>query len=248
MNQIYRLIWSALHQTWIAVGELTRAHKKTATVSVAIGLSSILFNTQATAATQTITLPGDKTEYILPELSNLNGQNGTNTNTNGVDGKPAYIFHTNTGTSAEDNLISIGSGVGIRAGNGGDAFDSVGNVVSGNGGNGATAIQGDNLTINNGGAIGGGYGGRGTIDGNNGKGGYGIIGNNLIINNTGSISGGRGGDGANGIKGDNLIINNTGTIQSGDGGNAAAAANPPARASLPPAAATAAPSTACATR
>lgn len=233
MNRIYRLIWSALHQTWIAVGELTRAHKKTATVSVAIGLSSILFNTQATAATQTITLPGDKTEYILPELNNLDGQNGTNTNTNGVDGKPAYIFHTNTGTSAEDNLISIGSGVRIIAGSGGNAFDSVGNVVSGNGGNGATAIQGDNLTINNGGRIFGGNGGDSTLDGNNGKGASGIIGNNLIINNTGSIiggfggRGGRGGGGANGIKGDNLIINNTGSIQGGNGGsgsgNAAAA-------------------------
>ncbi|WP_239349197.1 autotransporter outer membrane beta-barrel domain-containing protein [Snodgrassella communis] len=226
MNRIYRLIWSALHQAWIAVGELTRAHKKTATVSVAMGLSSILFSTQATAATQTITLPGDKTEYILLELSNLDGQDGTNTNE--ADGKPAYIFHTNTGTSAEDNLISIGSGVGINGGRGGEVFGSVGNVVGGNGGNGATAIQGDNLTINNGGSIGGGFGGNNYTGGNGGNGAYGVIGNNLIINNTGYIAGGSGGKGgkgrnggasANAIKGDNLIINNIGIIAGGSGGS-----------------------------
>ncbi|WP_239375108.1 autotransporter outer membrane beta-barrel domain-containing protein [Snodgrassella gandavensis] len=230
MNRIYRLIWSALHQTWIAVGELTRAYKKTATVSVAIALSGMVFSTQAAAETQIITLPGDGIAYELQPLDDLDGITNTNVSKNGTDGKAAYIFQTKDGTLIADNPISVNSDVRIGGGNGGNGTDDD-DGDGGDGGHGAVAISGDHLRIENNGFIGGGAGGEGgeggygKKSGNGGNGAVAINGNYLQVNNNGLISGGNGnlgggygGSGAVAIKGDHLKIDNQGSIKGGNGG------------------------------
>jgi autotransporter family porin len=229
MNQIYRSIWSILYQTWIAVSQHIHFCKRTARLSTAIVLSSMLFNNETVAGTQNITLPGDGIDYMLQEVTEVNGISGTNNHINGTDGKAAYIFQTNIGSTAESNLISVNKGISIKGGDGGEGnFDRNSSNV-GTGGNGGEGINGDRLKINNSGDINGGDGGAGGFSrdykyGKQGRNGaIAIHGNHLVIDNnkSGYIAGGNGGAhggyGATAILGDYLIINNKGSIDGGAG-------------------------------
>ncbi|WMY91930.1 autotransporter outer membrane beta-barrel domain-containing protein [Snodgrassella communis] len=220
MNRIYRLIWSALHQAWIVVGELTRAHKKKATTGAAIALGSILFSSEVLAETQNITLPGNGTNYQLQAVPDLDP-----TTDDRANGKDAYIITTGTGTTAANNPISIDSGVTIQGG------------YSISGGNGGIAIKGDRLKINNKGSITGGDGASSRLGYTSGNGASAITGNDLEIDNEGSITGGNGGygdnstvgaaggNGGSAITGNNLTINNNGQIQGGEGGGGGSGGN-----------------------
>ncbi|GKX59520.1 autotransporter outer membrane beta-barrel domain-containing protein [Leminorella grimontii] len=152
--------------------------------------------------------------YVTQSNMGTHGMNG------GSEGAGAgYVFLTAPGSTAADNLVSVGSGVKIVGG--------VGYV----GGHGGAGMTGSNLTITNaGGSVTGGIGGIPSgNDGDGGDGGAGISGSNLsIANNSGAITGGAGGtsgynsgnsgSGGAGIFGSGLDITNGGSITGGKGG------------------------------
>ncbi|MCO6524457.1 MAG: hypothetical protein J6562_05465, partial [Candidatus Schmidhempelia sp.] len=229
MNHIYRLIWNALHQIWIAVAEFAHAYKKTAIVGAGIALNIMLFNAEAATGTQNITLIGDRNDYLLQEVTDIDGISGAKPDEKGSDGKAAYIFKTNNGVTADNNLISADKNTVIEGGKGGNGYANGNSPNVGLGGNGGEAINGDRLKINNNGDIKGGKGGTGGVSLDfkygilGGNGGIAIHGNYLVIDNNknSTISGGDGGHhggyGATAILGNHLVINNKGLINGGTG-------------------------------
>lgn len=164
-------------------------------------------------------------------------------NDDGEAGEDALIVNVVPGSSQYKNILSINSGIAVNGGKGGWAGHDDVSVMGSAGGQGGTAIIGNNFTLANSGYISGGkggWGGYGNGGGDAGIAGIGVSGNNLIITNSGAIAGGDGGKtGASGygdesggltgtpavggtaISGNHLQISNNGNITAGQGSGGA---------------------------
>lgn len=225
MNKIYRLVWNAARRAWVVTGELTRAHKKTVTVSALVLCSSAVSNiAMAVPApspkyffeeddwSKKIMLSGDGTTVIL---GTRDGQRGFEPSSimGTTRGKDTYIIRTSDGTPPEQNKIAVSAGSVITGGHAFTfAYASVPRPpeyekVHADGGDG---ISVNNFSLENSGTVRGGYSGicidaSGDCIGPSSTGGVGIRGNNLIITNMANaeISGG------DGLIYDSFFFNNT---------------------------------------
>ncbi len=180
---------------------------------------------------------------ISENIIGTNGSHDRTGNDDGEAGEDALIVNVVPGSSQYKNILSINSGIAVNGGEGGWAGDDDTDVMGSAGGQGGTAIIGNNFTLANSGYISGGkggWGGYGNGGGDAGIAGIGVSGNNLIITNSGAIAGGDGGRvGASGygdksggltgtpavggtaISGNHLQISNNGNITAGKGSDGA---------------------------
>lgn len=170
MNKIYRLVWNAARRAWVVTGELTRAHKKTVTVSALVLCSSAVSNIVMAVPAPSpkyffeddnfatkITLSGDGTTVTLGTMKGMGGFEPSSTMAS-TRGKNAYSIRTADGTPPEQNKIAVSAGSVIT---GGEAFTSSSSVsedkkIHADGGDG---ISGNNFSLENSGTVRGGLSG-----------------------------------------------------------------------------------------
>ncbi|EHS3895021.1 MULTISPECIES: autotransporter outer membrane beta-barrel domain-containing protein [Escherichia] len=206
-------------------------------------ISATLAIQPALGAKKEVTLSEGNPAEISENIIGADGSQDRSGNDDGEAGEDALTVNVVPGSLQNENILTINSGTSISGGEGGWAGDDDVTKMGSAGGQGGTAITGNNFTLVNSGYISGGkggWGGYGNGGGDAGEAGIAISGDDLTITNNGSITGGNGGmPGASGygdesggltgtpavggtaISGNNLQISNNGNITAGQGSSGA---------------------------